>query len=564
MKRTARIVLVAVVAVLALLLVLPFLVPVNSFRPLIESQASAALGRNVQIGDLSLSILRGSISAEDLSIADDPKFSSSPFLTAKSLGVGVELVPLIFSRALKITGITVDEPQVTLLRAATGGWNYSSLGRPSSKADPDPVRGQPGGLSLVPGDVFIKSLKLKNGRIIVGSVSSSKRSTYENVDAVANDFSMNSRFPLTVSASLPGGGKLEFNGFAGPLDKTDAAHTPVDARLHVSSLNLATTGFLDPSLGLGGLVGMDCAIASRNGQTATQGTLRISSALLVAGGAPATVPVVVDFSTKYDQVRNSGVINSSTVKIGNATARLNGTYVSHGDNTVVDLSLTGNGQPARDVEAFLPAIGVHLPKGASLTTGTLDANLSIKGPTHRLVTDGILALSNARLTGFNLGSKMSAISALAGVDTGSDLTIEKLTTNLRIAPDGLRVDNLNALVPSLGSLIGTGTVDARNRLDFKMVARLHSIPTSGTGGTAIAGALGGLLGQVTGGGKGGMNVPFRIEGTTSDPRFVPDVGGLALEVLKSQAASAGAAPAGTQQQNSLGALGDLFKKKKKP
>src|SRR6516162_3383885 len=123
-----RIVLLVGAVFIVLILVLPFLIPVNQFRPTIEEKASAALGRKVQIGDLSLSLLRGSLSAENLSIGDDPKFSSSPFLTAKSLKVGVELMPLIFSKMLKITGVTIEEPQVTLLQNPAGEWNYSTIG----------------------------------------------------------------------------------------------------------------------------------------------------------------------------------------------------------------------------------------------------------------------------------------------------------------------------------------------------------------------------------------------------------------------------------------------------
>jgi AsmA protein len=123
-------------------------------------------------------------------------------------------------------------------------------------------------------------------------------------------------------------------------------------------LNLAATGFLDPSLGLGGIVGMDSTVASRNGQTATKGTLAISKPLLVAGGASGAVPVIVDFSTAYDQRRNSGLINPSTVKIDNATARLKGTYISSGDSTVVDLSVAGSEMPAHDV--FSGVVGIRM------------------------------------------------------------------------------------------------------------------------------------------------------------------------------------------------------------
>jgi AsmA protein len=69
---------------------------VNSFRPKIESEASTALGRQVTVGNLSLSILSDRLAAEKIAIADDPAFGKKPFVTAKSLKVGVELMPLIF------------------------------------------------------------------------------------------------------------------------------------------------------------------------------------------------------------------------------------------------------------------------------------------------------------------------------------------------------------------------------------------------------------------------------------------------------------------------------------
>lgn len=73
---------IAVVLVVVQLIALPFLINVNSFRPKIESEASSALGGQLQVGNLSLSILSGSVDAENLSISDDPAFSKSAFVTA--------------------------------------------------------------------------------------------------------------------------------------------------------------------------------------------------------------------------------------------------------------------------------------------------------------------------------------------------------------------------------------------------------------------------------------------------------------------------------------------------
>jgi len=84
---------------------------------------------------------------------------------------------------------------------------------------------------------------------------------------------------------------------------------------------------------------------------------------------------------------------------------------------------------------------------------------------------------------------------------------------------------------------------------------------------------GGALGKLTGGGSGcksGTAVPFQIHGTTSDPKFVPDVGGLAAGMLKSQLGcaagfgSGAATDVGKAPADAVKSLGGLFGKKKNP
>jgi len=227
--------------------------------------------------------------------------------------------------------------------------------------------------------------------------------------------------------------------------------------------------------------------------------------------------------------------------------------------------------PAPDLESFLPALGINLPKGATIQGGTLNANLNLRGPTNKLVTTGNVGLYGAKLAGFDLGSKMSAVSSLAGIKTGKDLEIEKLTSDLQMAPSGLKADNFLAVIPSLGKLVGGGTVDSKNNLDFKMAATLtHALGAAASPVSGAAGMLGGITGGGRGGGgcKDGTTVPFLIQGTTSDPKFVPDVGGLAAGMLKSQLGCAGGgatgAVAGQKPADALSGIGGLFGKKKKP
>ena len=597
MRRTLRVLLVIIVVLVVLVLVAPFLIPVNQFRPTIEEKASAALGRKVEVGNLSLSLFSGSLAADNLSISDDPKFSNSPFLTAKSINVGVELLPLILHKDLAITNIVIDNPEVTLLRSSGGEWNYSSFGASAAKSQgkgtppPQQTPPQPAETSSAAkaGEFSVAKLELRNGRVVVGSTNSHKRNTYDKVDLTASNVSLTTKFPVTLSVNLPGGGALKLDGTVGPLDQENTALTPVNAKLVVNNLNLASTGFLDPSLGLGGLLDLNATLASQNGEAKVNGSATLSKALLVSGGSPASVPAIVDFNTKYDLRKNRGVLEPSTLKIGGAVSHLNGTYEVPADSDAVVLHIKVEGQnlPAKDLEAFLPAVGVQMPNGASLQSGTLNDNLEISGPTNKLVTSGNVGMFNAKIVGFDLGSKFAAVSSLAGIKTDKDLDIEKMTSDLHVSPTGMEVQNFQTVVPSMGTLTGNGTIDAKNDLDFKMAATLKGgAAAAGAAGGAATGAasnaVGGLLGKFGGvagtaaGGLGncknsggGPTIPFQIKGTTKDPKFIPDVGGVAASMLKSQLGCFGGSQtkASPQQQqpnlaNPVDAIGGLFKKKK--
>src|SRR5262249_34555047 len=143
-------------------------------------------------------------------------------------------------------------------------------------------------------------------------------------------------------------------------------------------------------------------------------------------------------------------------------------------------------------------------------------------------------------------------------------------SNLHMAPDGLRADDFQAVLLAVGNLVGAGTVDSKNNLDFKMVATLATSSVAGEVAslvTVIAGLLGKLLG---GGGCKTTSIPFLINGTSANLKFVPDVGGIASSMLKSQLGclGGGSKTAGSQSQanpnatNAVDAISGLFKKKK--
>lgn len=539
-KTALKIIGIVIAVLIVLAIAIPLLVNVNSFRPQIESSLSGALGRQVKVGNLSLSILSGSLGADQLSIADDPKFSNAPFITAKSLRVGVELMPLLFSKQMNVTHLTIDQPEIALLRNQAGVWNFSSLG---SGAAP-PKREEK--TSAAPGNLNVAKLDLTDGKVSFGTIPPKRKPiVYDKVNISMRNFSFSNAFPVTASAALPGGGSLKLEGTLGPINSADTSLTPLQAKLRINQLDLSQSALVDPALGISGMADFDGSLTSDGRLARTNGTLKATALKLVPKGSPAGRAVQVQYVLEHNLRTESGRLVQGDVSMGKALAKLTGTYETRGETTSVRTKLVGQGMPVDDLVAVLPAVGVVLPSGSQLKGGTLSLDLDATGPLDKLLTTGSVKMSNSALSGFNLGSKLSAISALSGKPTGNDTNIQNLSSDVRIAPEGTRLDKISLVVPSLGTLAGAGTISPGGGLNFGMAANL-------SGGTVTG------LTQIAGlGSKGTGNIPFLIQGTTSNPTFVPDVKGIVGSQLK------GLMQPGNQN-NPLGGLTNLFGKKKPP
>ena len=559
MKRALKIAAIVIALLLVVVIALPFVVDVNSFRPRLESELSTALGREVKVGNLGLSILTGTVTADNLSIADDPAFSKDPFVRAKQLKVGVEVMPLVFSKTLHVTEIKLDKPEISLVRSAAGKWNFSSIGgntsakpasAPSAPTTP-PSSGASSSNSSSSANLSVNKLEVADGRITIAHANTSAPPhVYDKVNITVTDFSFTSQSPFTLAAQLPGGGSLKLDGKAGPVNPNDAAQTPLEAQINVQQMDLAASGFVDPSAGIAGLVNFDGNLNSNGHLAHTSGTVHAEKVKLSPKGKPAGRAVDVGYATDYDLQKETGTLSQGDITVGKAVAHLTGTYQTQGDTTLLNMKLTAPSMPVDDLEAMLPALGVVLPSGSSLKGGTLSTDLTIAGPLDKLVITGPIKLANTQLTGFDLGSKMSAVSKLNDAKTGNDTSIQNLSANARVAPEGIRTDNVNLTIPVLGVLTGAGTISPAGALNYKMTANL-------SGGTVSG------LTQLAGMGGGGATIPFFIQGTTSNPTFVPDVAGIAEQQLKNRlgGGALGKTPAGNSPLGN--ALSGLFGKKKK-
>jgi len=512
-------------------------VDAERLRPAIEGRLGAALGRQVAIGKLRFSWLAGGVLAEQISIADDPAFSAKPFVTAKALAVKVEIWPLLLHREIRMDSLSLQTPQLVLLRNGNR-WNFSSLGAPSAAAASPP---RPSATTGGPPQLVLKKFTLSNGQITLQQPG--KAQTYSDLNLDASGVALDSAFPFHLSAQLPGNGKLTLDGKAGPVPKGDAAQIPVQASVQLEHLGLAA--YANTGARLGGTAGLTANLQSDGRQAHVEGSTKLENLVLAQGGTPLREPVISEFAVDYSLVAQNGKVVRGDAHIGKSVVHLTGGFETRGADPVLSFTLAAPSLQAADIEQTLKALAVTLPGGVSLQGGSANANLAVAGPTSSLVSSGPVHVENLTVSGFNLSGQLRSIASLAGLHPGSDTRVQSFDAKVRVDNDGIRLDDVRAVVADMGTLTGAGTIGANHQLNFQLVAHL-----SGTGGM-----LGGLL-QAAG---GQLNtVPFRVEGTTSDPKFVPDLKSL----VQNQKTSAPGQPQ-TPQNNPLGGLLNNFLKKKK-
>ncbi len=497
----------------------------DTWRGKIETSLSDSLGRPVHLGHLSFSLLSGNLEAETLVIDDDPAFSTQPFLTAHDIRIGVQVAPLVIHHQLQVDGLTIDQPKITLLRGQNGVWNYSSLGSKGKKkaAQAD---------SPLP-NLTVSKFAIRDGEISVGTVpQAAPPHVYTGLAVDAQGFSLTKSFPFSVSGELPGNGKLQISGNAGPLNENDASLTPVSAQISLKHADLAAAGLVDARQDIAGIADLEAKV-NTNGDLATAtGNLHVTQLKLAKNGTASTSAVDLQFALSQNLRALSGKIDTATLRVGTAALAIGGTYQTQGNTTTTQLVVSGANVPVNDVEAFLPTLGIQLPAGAKLQGGAITTSLNFSGPVTSPVITGPVRIANTQIAGFDLGQKLSAISALTGAHTGSTTTIQALSTNLHYGADGTQLNDLAVVVASLGSASGTGFVTPTGGLNFHLTVKLDP---SGTGGVAtqamsmLPGIFGSAISQVT---KGG--IPVTIAGTTSNPTFTPDMSRMASGIVQQQ------------------------------
>ena len=536
MRKLGLVVGIVVGLVLLAALVLPyFLFDAETQRGIIASRLEAALGRKVTLGKVRLGLLPPALHLYDPEIAERLGFPGTAFSTAEGMQARVRLLPLLRGR-LEVPSVELDEPTVHLVKNRRGVWNFATLGQTKGK-----TKGQGKGKRKRPEapspPLEIDELRIRNGTLTVTDLQKRQpKVTFDRIFVTLTNFSPDRPFDWEVSVRPPGHKKaaIETEGRGGPVNRDNLAASPAEGEVEFENVELAGLAPFTGQPGLSGLFGGQASFSSDGKAAQVKGKYRVARLRLSPKAGVAQAPVSGRFQLQYDSNRNRLQVQQFQIGTGRAVAHTTG-QVRLGRRSTVNLKTRLSDAPLTDLARLLPALGVKLPPGSSLTGGTLSGEMQVRGPLQSPSRSGHVEATNARLTNYNVAGQLGGIIRLAGVDTGGkDTVIEQFKTKFASKKGYTKLTDLLLVIPGL-QIAGNGGFADDGPLDFRGTATLTRAE-----GAAVAG----LLQSVTG---ASGTIPFRVTGTLENPVFRPDVGGL----VKQRAA----------EQQFLKGLGSLFQKK---
>jgi uncharacterized protein involved in outer membrane biogenesis len=227
------------------------------FIPLVQTQASNALGRRVTIAHLHVKLGRmTTVSADDVIVANPDGFpQADPFARIGRLTVVASVMDYIHGRHIVLPSIAVDHPHVTATALSDGRNNFviKPAATPPTNAKPAPPP-TIGDVRIIDGTALVTDTKLKSNMALTINTRAASATTPEAIVVTADGKYAGQK----VTGQFTGGALLTLR---------DAAHPyPIDLRLANGPTTVSMIGTVENPLNFAGarvklrLAGPDMAL----------------------------------------------------------------------------------------------------------------------------------------------------------------------------------------------------------------------------------------------------------------------------------------------------------------
>lgn len=490
MRKLGIAILVLVLLIVAAALIIPHVVDINSYHNQIQTQLEKKLGRQVSLGEMSLSLFPPSFQVSNAIIGEDKSFNTGrPFATADKLAISVKLLPLIH-KDVEIKSLELDHPHVELVRNERGEWNFATIGQepkpaPSQTAPPQTAPGRQPSPATTPqpqqqpstqgqgsdankkpaGQIELANLNINDGQVAITDFQKHQsRAVYDHIDLTVSDFAPNQEFSIKAAAHLPGQGKqaIFLEGKGGPLQQADLINTNFDGTLRMDQVSVsAAEKFLNSQAlsGIDALLSGDAKVKNAAGKMASNGTIKAENAHIhnVNVGYPITLDYDVADDLKTDVIQ----IHRGNIKLGATPVTIAGTLDTKPTPSQIDLKLTASNASIADAARLASAFGVAFNPGMDVN-GHVSADIQAKGTATQPSMNGRLSAPDLVISGKELPQpvRISGVELALTPTTihSNDFTAStgstSVTVNLELAQYTAPNSSVNASLRAANARVG--------------------------------------------------------------------------------------------------------------
>lgn len=447
----------------------PAFIRVDRYRPEVEAYLEQKTGKPAHIGRLKLTIFPHlAIEADNFIMSNPMGFPMGEFLKARRIYAVLNLGAL-WHRRVVIQSLIIDDPEIHLLSAPGGQWNYQN---PPSREDPATSASQPA----------------RHG-FTLGSISKI------NVDGGV----------ATIANLLPSG---------------DTGYPYFEAHgisCRFRDVNLRAARSLESA-------------SAQAGESMLRGLIGFPAVAYAAENASQPQPIAHG-SFKADTLR-FGAVQASSAKsrvwvfpkqtyLDKLTLRLAGGTVK----SKADLDFSGQNFAYKIRTIFnqidVAQLAQAFPNIQGKITGTLQGDLNFQGeavhtddPLAGLEGTGQVSIRNGKLPSLQLNRNLLALARIAGLGSsaGDPAAFSLISSDLNIAKQVLTSHNIKIVSNDL-DVDGSGTLRlaGSNAINYTGLAK---VPARKTGLTKLLAAVSSATFS-----NGKLTFPFDLRGTVDHPKF---------------------------------------------
>jgi AsmA protein len=491
---------ILLVFVLVLIVLLPFIVDLNSYqaqyRPVIEE----ALNRKVTLKDIRLTIIpRIGVRIAGFTVMDDPAFGEQPFASLSSLDIGVKLGPLLHKR-VEVEEITLRDPIITVIKNSHGVLNTATLGKKGPPKPEAPVEASTEGPLHVLTMLAVDQVSITGGKLSYSDQSSPKPTDYvlEKLQFLLNGVGLGRTPTLHMATTIqPYSLPVSMDGKFGPLKETLDLET-IDLAIALGKIPLAVKGS-----DIGGNL-----------------KLSITSPAINTRDLPMALALKKPIEIK--DLKIVAEVQGPHTKLENLSLNVfGGQLAAQGNLTTGAKSPPFDGKVAvqgLQLGPVMEAVGtekVSISGTAVMDLGVRGAGFSMPELTDALQGTGHLVVKDGKIEGVNLLKEAFALLKAIGIkqDLANATVFSTIESNVAIKHGVIAVERL--LMDSHDfQATGTGTVGFDKVLNLKVNLNLAEAISQSIAGSSPMAKM-----AMTG---GRISVPMLITGTTQAPSYALD------------------------------------------